>query len=265
MHNNHSLQEAGEFLPFFLLAVFLAAILYLAAVYFSNQKYRNWPWYRIIFWSFGILSAAAALFGPLAEQAHLDFRMHMAVHLLLGMLAPLLIAMSCPMTLLLRTLDISAARTVTAVLKSPPFRLINHPVTAALLNIGGLYVLYLTSLYHLMHESAFLYAVIHLHIFLAGYLFTVSIVYFDVTPHRFSFLYRSIVLIVALAGHKILAKTLYATPPVGVPRTEAEAASMLMYYGGDLIDAVLIFYLCWHWYKSTAKREPSFIKSSSLN
>ncbi|QHJ69411.1 cytochrome c oxidase assembly protein [Planococcus halotolerans] len=260
MHDNHALMDSGGFLPLFLLIALLGISPYLAAVYFSNQKYRNWPLQRIVFWSFGIISATAALVGPLAEQAHVDFRMHMAVHLLLGMLAPLLIAMSCPMTLLLRTLNISAARTVMAVLKNPPFRLINHPVTAALLNIGGLYVLYLTSLYHLMNESAFLYAVIHLHIFLAGYLFTVSIVYFDVTPHRFSFLYRSIVLIVALAGHKILAKTLYATPPEGVPRTEAEAGSMLMYYGGDLIDAVLIFYLCWHWYKSTAKREPSFIK-----
>lgn len=260
MPNNHSLQEAGEFLPFFLFTVFLAAIPYLAAVYFSNQKYRNWPLQRIVFWSFGIISVTAALVGPLAEQAHLDFGMHMAVHLLLGMLAPLLIAMSRPMTLLLRTLNISAARKVTALLKSPSLRLISHPVTAALLNVGGLYVLYLTNLFHLMHESALLYAIIHLHIFLAGYLFTVSIVYFDVTPHRFSFLYRSIVLIVALAGHKILAKMLYVTPPEGIPLPEAEAGSMLMYYGGDLVDAVLIFYLCWHWYKSRAKREPSFIK-----
>ncbi|MCM3612145.1 cytochrome c oxidase assembly protein [Planococcus sp. MERTA32b] len=260
MHDHPPSMDSGEFLPLFLLIALLGISPYLAAVYFSNKRYRNWPLQRVVVWSLGIISAAAALVGPLAEQAHLDFRMHMAVHLLLGMLAPLLIAMSCPVTLLLRTLNTSAARTVTAVLKSQPFRLINHPVTAALLNIGGLYVLYLTSLYHLMHESTFFYAVVHLHIFLAGYLFTVSIVYFDVTPHRFSFLYRSIVLIVALAGHKILAKTLYATPPEGVPRAEAEAGSMLMYYGGDLVDAVLIFYLCWHWYKSAAKREPLFAK-----
>ena len=199
----------------------------------------------------------AALIGPLAEQAHLDFRMHMAAHLLLGMLAPLLIALSCPMTLLLRTLNVSAARKVTALLKSRPLRFLSNPATAAVLNIGGLYALYMTNLFHLMHESVLLYAFVHLHIFLAGYLFTTSLVYFDVTPHRFSYLYRSIILILALAGHKILAKMLYATPPEGVSRAEAEAGSMLMYYGGDGIDAFLIFFLCYHWYKSTAPRRIS--------
>src|SRR5690606_28181599 len=116
------------------------------------------------------------------------------------------------------------------------------------------YVLYLTDLFQLMHQSSLIYAIIHLHIFLAGYLFTVSIVYFDVAPHRFSFLFRSIVLIIALAGHKILAKTLYANPPEGVPLAEAQAGIMLMYYGGDSIDAYLSFFLCLHWYKSSARR-----------
>ena len=254
MHNHHTLQESGEFLPLFLLMVLLATAPYLAAVISSNRKHRKWPKYRIGFWILGVTSVAAALVGPLAEQAHVDFRMHMAVHLLLGMLAPLLIAISCPMTLLLRTLNVAAARRVTTLLKSWPLRFLSNPATAAVLNIGGLYALYMTDLFNLMHDSVLLYAFIHLHIFLAGYLFTVSLVYFDVTPHRHSYLYRSIVLILALAGHKILAKILYANPPEGISRAEAEAGSMLMYYGGDGIDAILIFFLCYHWYKSTAPR-----------
>ncbi|WP_033543654.1 cytochrome c oxidase assembly protein [Planococcus sp. CAU13] len=258
MHEHHSVPDAGEFLPLFLFAVLLAVAPYFSAVFLSNKKQRKWPTYRIVFWCLGAVSIAAALIGPLADQAHADFRMHMAVHLLLGMLAPLLIAISRPMTLLLRTLNVSSARGVTALLKSGPFRLMSNPITAAFLNIGGLYVLYMTALFHSMHQSPLVYALVHLHIFLAGYLFTVSIVYFDVTPHRFSFLFRSIVLIIALAGHKILAKTLYASPPEGVPRSEAEAGSMLMYYGGDAIDAFLIFFLCLHWYKAAAKGEASF-------
>lgn len=256
MHEQHYLQATADFLPLFLLLIFLAITPYAAAVFISNRKHRKWPLHRLVFLCLGAITAAVALSGPLAEQAHLDFRMHMAVHLLLGMLAPLLISLSRPMTLLLRTLNVAAARGVTAVLKSRPLRLIGNPITAAILNIGGLYVLYLTDLFHLMHQSPLLFALIHLHIFLAGYLFTISIVYFDVTPHRFSFLYRSVVLITALAGHKILAKTLYVSPPEGVARAEAESGSMLMYYGGDVIDAFLIFFLCWHWYKPTARRVP---------
>lgn len=253
MHEQHPAQTAPEFLPFFLFMLLLAIVPYAAAVFMSNRKYRKWPLHRFVLWCLGALAIVAALTGPLAEQAHHDFRMHMVVHLLLGMLAPLLIAMSCPLTLLLRTASTAAARKLTAILKSRPFRVLGNPITAAILNIGGLYLLYLTDLYHLMHESILLYALIHLHIFLAGYLFTVALVYFDVTPYRFSFLYRSSVLIIALAGHKILAKTLYADPPAGVGRQEAEAGSMLMYYGGDLIDAFLIFFLCWHWYRAAGK------------
>lgn len=261
MHDHH---EAGGFLPFFLFGLFLLITIapYAAAIFFSNKKYRKWPLHRFVFWCLGMITVIATVTGPLAEQAHLDFRMHMVVHLLLGMLAPLLIALSRPMTLLLRTLGVSAARKVTALLKGPPIRFLSNPITASILNIGGLYMLYMTDLFHIMHESALIYALIHLHVFLAGYLFTTSIVYFDITPHRHSYVFRSTVLILALAGHKILAKMLYANPPEGVPRSEAEAGSMLMYYGGDAIDAVLIFFLCYHWYKSTApKRIPEVSKS----
>mgnify|MGYP003446024625 FL=1 len=62
--------------------------------------------------------------------------------------------------------------------------------------------------------------------------------------------YRAVVLIVALAGHSILAKYLYAYPPIGISKQQAERGSMLMYYGGDIIDAILIFILCFQWYKA---------------
>ncbi|EPE61667.1 putative membrane protein [Exiguobacterium sp. S17] len=87
-------------------------------------------------------------------------------HLLLGMLAPLCLALSAPMTLLLRTLDVHVARRVTRVLKSRPLQFFTNPVTASILNIGGLYLLYMTDLYSLMHQSILLYVLIHLHVFL---------------------------------------------------------------------------------------------------
>lgn len=49
---------------------------------------------------------AIAVIGPLSRQSHADFTIHMAGHLLLGMLAPLLNAIAAPMTLLLRTLNV---------------------------------------------------------------------------------------------------------------------------------------------------------------
>ncbi|WP_214845777.1 MULTISPECIES: cytochrome c oxidase assembly protein [unclassified Exiguobacterium] len=236
------------------LLVLVLLLVYPVSAWKTNNHYRRWPIHRYVFWGSGILSAGAALVGPVADWAHMNFAGHMTGHLLLGMLAPLLLVFAKPVTLLLRTLPVQAARRVTGVLNSQPLRLLTHPMTATVLNIGGLYLLYTTGLYPMMHQSTALYALIHLHVFLAGYLFTSALIYIDLTPHRYSHVYRAGILILALAGHKILSKYLYAHPPGGVGKAEAEQGAMLMYYGGDVVDLALIIILCYHWYEATAPR-----------
>lgn len=239
-------------------------VLYLTAVMLTNQNYRKWPARRLFFWAAGLAVALAALAGPLARLSHTDFRAHMAGHLLLGMLAPLLLVYAKPMALLLRAFPVRAARKISSLLRSRPLRFIANPLPAAVLNIGGLYLLYLTELFQWMHESVWLYAWIHLHILLAGYLFTLSVLAADITPHRYGFVYRSVVLILALAAHQVLAKLIYAQPPAGVAPAEGQAGAMLMYYGGDAIDVLLIVLLCHQWYKAAAKKEEkSFVQNES--
>ncbi|WP_223638668.1 cytochrome c oxidase assembly protein [Planococcus sp. 4-30] len=235
--------------------LFLAFLLYPLAAALTSLRLKAWPLHRYFLWSLGVFCIAAVFTGPLADIAHDDFTGHMWTHLLLGMLAPLLLLLAMPMTLLLRSLPISAARKVTSILKSQLFHLLSNPITAWILNTGGLYMLYMTDLYELMHRSLIAYGLIHLHVFLAGYLFTASILYIDVTSHRLGYLFRSVVLIVSLAAHKILSKLIYAYPPDGVPREQAEAGGMIMYYGGDFIDLVIIVIFCWQWYKATAPRK----------
>lgn len=243
---------AYEIVVTILLLIAFLAYPFVAKV--TSRTYKPWPHRRYFFWMSGMICVGLTLIGPLAAFAHINFVGHMIGHLLLGMLAPLLIALSAPMTLLLRTLDVQTARKVTNLLKSSPFKFLTNPITASVLNIGGLYLLYMTNLYALMHQSIFLYALIHFHVFVAGYLFTVSLIYVDVTSHRYSYIYRSFVLIAALAAHKILAKLIYASPPTGVPVREAEVGAMWMYYGGDAVDVLLIVILCAQWYKATAPR-----------
>ncbi len=229
----------------------------MGAVYFSNRHHKHWPLYRSVLWTVGIFLAILSVAGPLAERAHGNFTAHMLGHLLLGMMAPLLMALAAPMTLLLRTLPVKAARRITNILRSTMIRILSDPVTATILNIGGLWLLYTTNLYQIMHHSLFLHVFIHIHVFLAGYLFTISLLYIDPIPHRRSYLYRSIVLVIAVAGHSILSKFIYANPPAGVPADQAQTGSRLMYYGGDLIDVIIIFLLCLHWYRAVRPRKRS--------
>ncbi|VEF48154.1 putative membrane protein CtaG family, copper [Bacillus freudenreichii] len=229
----------------------------MAGIATSKQpRLKKWPKYRYVLWVAGIASITVTLIGPLFEQAHTDFIFHMTGHLLLGMLAPLLLVLSAPVTLLLRSLDKESARRVAQIFKSQTVQFISHPIVASILNIGGLWVLYTTGLFSVMHDYFAIHALVHIHIFLAGYIFTAAMIYVDPVSHRFSYLFRTIVFILALAGHQILAKYIYAHPPDHVSFHAAQAGGMLMYYGGDAIDLVIIIIFFRQWYKSARPHSP---------
>ena len=114
----------------------------------------------------------------------------MVGHVLLGMLAPLLMVLATPMTLILRTIPVRSARRLTRILKSLPVQIITNPLCAASLNVGGLWLLYTTDLYVLMQQNIIIHILVHIHVFVAGYLFTMSIIYLEPTPHRLSFTFR---------------------------------------------------------------------------
>ncbi|MDY0853811.1 cytochrome c oxidase assembly protein [Bacillus thuringiensis] len=255
MNNNHLHHESGNFLEFlFLLLIVIILMIYIIATVLSNRHYKRWPLHRTVFWILGTVCVATAVVGPLAHRAHIDFTVHMLGHLLLGMLAPIFMVLAAPTTLFLRTLNVKTARRLSSALKSRPLQLLSNPIVTTLLNLGGLWILYTTNLYSMTHQNIFLHLFIHLHVFIAGYLFTISMIYIDPVSNRYSYIYRSIILIIALAGHGILSKYIYAHPPIGVLAAQAELGGMLMYYGGDLIDIILIFILCLQWFRASRPR-----------
>ena len=232
----------------------VALCLYLGGVVTASRKGRDWSAGRIVAWVSGLGVVAVALLGPLAAAGHDNFSAHMLGHLLVGMVAPLLLVAGAPITLALRSLELRQARRLSRVLRSVPVRIVFHPISAAVLNVASLWLLYTTPLVELMFGSTFLHLLVNVHFLLAGYLFVASLVGWDPNPHRSSFPLRAVVLVTALAGHGILAKYLYAHPPTGISLAEAQPGSMLMYYGGDLADAILIGILCLQWFRAAGKR-----------
>lgn len=254
-HGHVGHHDSGwEVLEYPVAAVVVVLALGYAAGLWATRSRSRWPIHRPILWFLGLACLGASLIGPVATVAHASFTGHMLGHLLLGMLAPLLMVLAAPITLLLRTLPVTGARRVSRVLRSGPVRVIGHPVTAAILNAGGLWLLYITDLFHLMHASPAIYALIHAHIFLAGYVFTAAIIGVDPNPHRASMRTRSVVLIVFIAAHQILAKWLYAYPPAGVDPADGRIGAQVMFYGGDVVDVTIIVLLFVGWYRSTGSR-----------
>jgi putative membrane protein len=257
-HQAHLLALAGAFVLVLLtLSLWFA---YVLGASWQRRRRAGWSRWRLISFTLGCGLLVLALSPPMVEWGHVDLRGHMAQHLLLGMFAPIALMLGAPGTLLLRCVPVAAARRLTALLGALPVRCVSHPVTALLLNVGGLYLLYLTPLYRLTLSEPLVHVVMHVHFILAGYLFSWSIAGPDPAPHRPRQGIRLTVLFVAIAAHAILGKLMYG---YGFPRdaghelAEIESAAQLMYYGGDLAELLLALVFFTGWYRGRAMRGSS--------
>lgn len=236
-----------------LLVAVPAVVAYLLAVRGEAGR-RSWPPGRTACWLAGVVAVVAGTAGPLAAAAHTDFRAHAVAHVLVGMLGPLLLVLGAPVTLALRALPVAGARRLTGVLRSRPLRLLTEPAVAVVLDLGGLWLLYRTPLLGWTHTEPAVHLAVHLHLVLAGYLLAAVLVGRDPLPHRRSHRHRAVALVVALAAHGILAKTLWAEPPAAVDAATARAGAMVMYYAGDAVEVAMAVLLCRRWFAGSGAR-----------
>jgi putative membrane protein len=145
------------------------------------------------------------------------------------------------------------------VLGSTPAHVVAHPVTAAVLHVGGTAALYLTPLYVLTTTSAPAHLPVHVHMLLTGCLFVWALAGPDPAPRRPGTAVRLVVLVVAAGAHAALAKLLYAHAdrlPVGAGHDPAdvEQAAQWMYYGGDVAELLLALAVLLSWYRARGRR-----------
>lgn len=235
---------------------FIPAVVALVAYWAGALSPRSgsWPWHRTVFFTLGVAAVLATVLNPLAELSHTDFAVLSFSHLLAGMVSPLFLVLSRPFTLALRTLDVYPARRLSRLLRSGFVRFLGNPVTAAVLNTGGMFLMFRTGLLDAMQDSMPVHWLVTFHLLAAGYLFTASIIGRDPSPHRAGYRLRAVVLILSIAAHNILAKGIYADPPPGIEPAAAEQGALVMYYGGAAVEMVLIVLLCRQWYQWSRPR-----------
>lgn len=184
------------------------------------------------------------------------FAAHAAEHVIVAMVAPLLLALARPLTLAMRALPAGRARrALLAAAHSRPVAWLLFPPTAALLDMGGLWVLHRTELLAAGHGHVLLYAAVQAHVLFAGLLFTFAVCRLDPMRRSWGLAWRGTALMVAGAAHAVLAKSLYAAPPPGTRFSTADlhTGALLMYYGGDLVEIALATVLAVQWYTSTGR------------
>lgn len=212
----------------------------------------RWPVTRVAATLAGSFCTVAAVLPPIASHDEL-FPVHVAQHLLLGMAAPAFLALSAPVTLALRTLPRRPRRILLRLLRGFPVAVLAAPATAVVLDLGGLYALYLTGLYQAAEHDDLVHAAVHMHMFLAGCLLSWALIGVDPVRRTDTWV-RLTALIIAAAGHDTLAKLIYARnlPADGGPAASRHTGAELMYYGGTVIEVALAAVVMAQWYLLSA-------------
>jgi putative membrane protein len=236
-----------------LVLMLLAVTGYAAALTRLRRRGDRWPARRTASLTAGSVCVAAAVLPPVSSHDEL-FPVHIGQHLLLGMAGPGFLALSAPVTLALRTLP-RARRALLAILHSRPAAVLAAPPTAVILDLGSLYALYLTGLYHAAEGNDLIHAAVHLHMFLAGCLLSWAIIGIDPIRRRPRWRVRLAALVIASAGHDTLAKIMYAhdLPTGGGPIADRHIGAELMSYGGTIIGLALAIIVMTQWYRASGR------------
>lgn len=224
----------------------VAAAMYLAAAGRLRGTRRPWPRIRTASFVAGVAAITGGIVVPAAlGPAGHDPRVHMAGHLLAGMLGPLLIAVSGPVTLAFRSLGPGGRRRLAMLLGTPVVRAVGHPLVAMAVSAGGLWALYLTPLHAEMLHDPVAATAIQIHVAVAGTVSAWSIVGVDAIPRRPSLRVRGAALLAGLLLHTLLSRLLVAD----ADRLAAEAggtvaqwttAAEIMWFEGDLLELALV-------------------------
>ncbi|MFF7852767.1 cytochrome c oxidase assembly protein [Streptomyces sp. NPDC007904] len=236
-------------------AVLLSAAAYAVAAARLRRRGDAWPPWRDVSFAAGACGVAWVVVGAPGAPGG-SFTGHVVRHLVVAMAAPLPLVLARPLTLALRALGPGRIRRgLTAAARSRPVGWAAFPPWAALLDVGGLWLLYRTELFAALDHRPLLNAVVHAHMAAAGLLFTWTVCQLDPVRHRWSTAVRGATLLAAGAAHAVLAKSLYAAPPPGAnfPAADLHTGARLMYYGGDVVEAALAVVLGVGWYTASGR------------
>lgn len=264
-HASHQVHDSTlpEWIP--LLLIVIVVVLYLLSHYSLVKSESSWKSWRTFSFIVGVVLLGIATMPSMMQWAHQDLVGHMVQHLLIGMYGPLFLVLGAPILLALKALPVNMARYITTILRSGFFYFISHPVTTLVLNMGGMFLLYLTPLFAESLSNSLLHYFIHLHFLAAGFLFTWSMIGPEPVAKRPGFRIRVYVLFINIAAHAFLSKFMYAyLYPLNTPYSDSNIreAAKLMYYWGDLSELLLAIALFTVWYR---KRNATIFSAPSLS
>ena len=202
-------------------AALVFAGLYLAGVLRLRRRGDAWPKGRTVSW---LLGCAVLLFvssSGMGRYMPAMFSMHMAAHMTLSMLVPILLVLGGPVGLALRALPAAGRgeppgmrEWILAALHSRISTILTNPVVATALFVAGFYGLYLGGLFDAAVGSHIGHVVMNVHFLASGYLFYWVVIGVDPTPRPIPSLAKVAVVFASLPLHAFFAIVLMSMDKV---------------------------------------------------
>jgi cytochrome c oxidase assembly factor CtaG len=209
----------------------------------------------------GLAAIAVALLSGIERYDTTLFSVHMAQHLLLLLVAPPLIALSAPITQLLRAASPDVRqRVLLPILHSTPVAVLAHPIVAWLTFALVLWVTHFSPLFDIALEDPGAHELEHAAYLASALLFWWPVVGLDPAPRRMGYAARALYLLLQLPLNSFLGMAIlfaaaplyphYATlgSPYGItPLADQQLAGGIMWFAGDIafIGAVLAVVAAW--------------------
>ena len=189
-------------------AALVLAGAYVLGVVRLRRRGDRWPAGRTVSWLTGCAALVLATSSGVRSYGSAMFSVHMVEHMTLNMFVPVLLVLGAPVTLALRVLPSAAAGAppgprewIVRVVHSPFTAFLSNPITAFVLFVGSLYVVYFTPLFDTLVRYHWGHEFMAVHFLLTGYLFYWGIIGVDPGPRRLPFLGRLALLFAIMPFH----------------------------------------------------------------
>jgi putative copper resistance protein D len=251
----------------------VALLVYVLAVVRLRRTGVVWPWWRTLAWIAGCLSLFAVTGTWLNGYSMVLFSVHMAQHMVLSLITPLLLLLGAPVTLALRTLPrgqgaSGAPRALLLEgLHSRFARFVAHPLFTVPLFIASLYGVYFTPLFDALMRSQVGHQFMLAHFVVTGLLFFGPIVAQDPWPRTLSHPGRLLELFLPVPFHAFFGVAImmagslvvdsFATAPAGWdidPMTDQGIAGGIVWAFGELPTVLVLAVVFMSWARSEDRR-----------
>lgn len=256
--------------PFLTVVTVWVAGAYLVGVWVLRSRGDRWPLGRTLaFVVGGMGSFYVATSSGLGSYDTTLLSVHMVQHMVLSMVAPLLMALGAPVTLMLRTLPRTPRRWLLALLHSRLARVLTFaPLTLALFVVSP-WALYFSSWYDATLRSPYAHEMTHLHLVVVGAMFFWPLVGVDPIPGRLAYPFRLLLIVLTLPFHAFLGVTIMSQHELiggdwypslhhhlawlPQPSDDQHLAGGILWGSGDVVGLLFLSVLFVQWVRASVK------------